>query len=53
LSTKFLDKNIISFYFYFVCALLVYIFFLKNKESKDIYKRQKQIYSKDKEYCIK
>ncbi len=37
LLTKLLNKNIINFYFYFVCALFAYIF-LKNKEYKDTYR---------------
>jgi len=32
-----LNKNIVSFYFNFVCTLFVYIF-LKNKKNENIYK---------------
>jgi len=35
--TKLLNKNIIKFYFYFVCALFAYIF-LKNKKNENIYR---------------
>jgi len=40
LLIELLDKNIVSFYFIFVCTLLAYIF-LENKKYKNIYKQQK------------
>ncbi len=47
LSTRLLNNNVISCHFTFVRALLTYIF-LKNKERKNAYKRQKRIYNEDK-----
>jgi len=38
LSTRLLNKNIISFYFYFARVLFAYIFFLKDRKCESVYK---------------